>query len=100
MTFAQIARRTGVPYYTILRWRDEKSTAAFREMTVVDKRKVATVTGGSVRQLLNVHAICLKTWSTAGDPFAVAIEDTDERCENEIQELKNKGSHCFISNPY
>jgi hypothetical protein len=47
MTFAKIARHTKVPYYTILRWRDEKRGPSFRVMNVVDKRKIATVTVAS-----------------------------------------------------
>lgn len=44
MKFAEIARRTGLAYYTVLRWRDEKSTPGFQAVNVVAKRRSATVT--------------------------------------------------------
>lgn len=42
--FAEIARHTGLAYYTVLRWRDEKAKPGFRAVNVVARRKSATVT--------------------------------------------------------
>jgi hypothetical protein len=39
---AEISRRTGLPYYTVLEWR--KSATAFVELPVVKEKKVGTVT--------------------------------------------------------
>jgi len=48
LNYSEIARRTGVPYFTVLRWRDEKKAPSFEPLAVVPSRssspKVVTVT--------------------------------------------------------
>ena len=44
MKFAEIARRTNLPYYTILKWHDELPESSFRLVKVVAGKKVASVT--------------------------------------------------------
>lgn len=41
--FSEISRKTGLPYYTILKWRDEFTPRAFRMLRVAEKKKVASV---------------------------------------------------------
>lgn len=48
LNYSEIAKRTGVPYFTVLRWRDEKKAPSFEPLAVVPSRaslpKVVTVT--------------------------------------------------------
>lgn len=45
LNYTQIAERTGLPYYTLLKWKGEKKTPSFTTMNVVATRAaVATVT--------------------------------------------------------
>lgn len=48
LNYSEISRRTGVPYFTVLKWRDEKKGPTFEPLAIVPARrtlaKVATVT--------------------------------------------------------
>jgi lysozyme family protein len=46
LNWTQIAKRTGIPYYTVLNWRDEKKSGSFALVNVVPphRRKIRTCT--------------------------------------------------------
>ena len=43
LSFSEISRRTGIPYYTVLCWRDKKRSG-FERVSIVAASKTATVT--------------------------------------------------------
>lgn len=48
LNYSEIARRTGIPYFTVLRWRDEKKVPSFEALAIVATKpalpKAVTVT--------------------------------------------------------